>query len=187
MKSTPDRKLLRSDSTIDQRTFDGRGGEVGIDDQDADSIWSDVLSLGQQFRKNIADAMLGVSMQPRRGEILVTRSQRRQETRAIPFRARKHERPNVALPHNVVAAGVPREHERRSLSTARHTRHSRAYFPSPAQEKPTPYQKLAAGGFITNLGREYKLLAQKEERAAASQQSEKTRRRAQPAADDIQF
>lgn len=187
MKSTPDRKLLRSDSTIDQRTFDRHRREVGIDAQDAESIWSDVLSLGEQFRKNIADAMLGVSMQPRRGEILVVRSERTQETRAVSYRARRHERPNVALPHDDVAAGLPRENERRSLSTARHARHSRAHFPSPVQEKLTPNQKLAAGGFMTNLGREYKLLARREERAAMHKKSEKNRRKAQPATDDIQF
>lgn len=187
MSGTPDRKFLRSDSTIDQRTFDRHKREVGIDTQDADSIWSDVLSQGQQFRKNIADALLGVSMQPRLGEILVVRSERAQETRAVSYRAKIHELPKTALPHNNVAAMVPRENERRSLQTARHTRHSRAHFSSPAQEKPTPYYKLAAGGFMTNFGREYTLLSRMEDRAAAYQKKEEERRKSLPATDDIPF
>ena len=185
--SSPDRKFLRSDSARDQRTFNKHGEEVGIDTQDVDSIWSDVLSLGKQFRKNIADAMLGVSMQPRRGEILVTRSERMQETRAVSYRARKHEQPQVALPHDDVEVRVPRENERRSLRTARRTRHSRANFPIPQHERPSPNRKLAAGGFMTNFGREYKLLALREDRVNAYKQKEAARRKAQPATDDIPF
>lgn len=187
MKGLPDRRYDRPDVAIDQRTFGDHGEEIGLDDQDVHSVWSDVLSLGKQFRHNIADAMLGTSMQPRRGEILVTRDGAMQETRAVRYRAKRHGEITLALPHDEVETHVPREHERRSLRTARHSRHSRAHFSSPQQERPSPNEKLAAGGFATNLGRKFKLLAIVEERTKANQEAEAAKRKAQKPTDDIQF
>ncbi len=186
-KLGPERKYLRPDTTIDQRTFDEHGKEVGLDNQTHDEIWADVLSLGKQFGRNIADALLGKARQTRRGEILVTRSEASQDTRSIPYRAKKYELPNAALPHAAVESAIPRENERRSHRTARRTRHSRANFPIPQHERPSANRKLAAGGFMTNFGKEYELLALMEERAAAYQAQEKERRKGRPATDDIKF
>ncbi len=172
---------------IDQRTFDERGNVVGIDNQTHSEIWIDVLSLGRAFGRNIADALLGKAIQTRRGEILITRNEDTQETRAIPFRARRHERPKRELTHDVVNSLLPREHERRSLQTARHSRHSRGHVPTKQEGQITPYRKLSNGGFQSNLGREYELLARMEERAEAYQKAEANRKKAQPATDDIQF
>ncbi len=183
----PERRYLRPDTSIEQRTFDEHGDEVGIDDQTHDEVWADVLSLGKTFGRNIADALLGKAMQPRRGEILVTRSEQSQDTRAIPYRARKHERPHRELTHDVVGALLPREHERRSLRTARHGKHSRGYVEGAARGKMSAAQKLSGGGFQSNLGREYELLALMEERAEAFQKEEAARRKAQPPTDDIPF
>lgn len=183
----PERKYLRPDTSIDQRTFDEHGNEVGIDNQTHDEVWSDVLSLGKAFARNIADALLGKAMQTRRGEILIMRSEDVQETRAIPFRARTHERPARELVHTEVEARLPREYERRSVRTARHGRHSRGHIPPQTEGKISPYRKLSLGGFQSNFGKEYELLALMEERAAAYQQEELARKQSEPPADDIPF
>lgn len=180
-------KYLRPDTSIEQRTFDEHGNEVGIDDQTHDEIWADVLSLGKKFGRNIADALLGNAMQTRRGEILVTRSERSQDTRAIAYRARRHERPYRELGHDVVGALLPREHERRSLRTARHGKHSRGFIEGNPGGKLSAAQKLSLGGFQSNLGREYELLALMEERAEAFRKEEAARRKTQPPTDDIPF
>jgi|GEM_PF-834766 hypothetical protein len=184
---TPERKYLRPDHSIDQRTFDEHGDEVGIEDQTHDEVWTDVLSLGRTFGRNIADTLLKKAIQPRRGEILVTRSERTQETSALPFRARRHERPQHALTHTEVAERVPREHERRSLQTARHDRHTRGSIHLKPQGIMTAARKLSYGGFQTNLGKEYVRLAEQEEQAAIKQREKQTRRKSQRPTDDIVF
>lgn len=182
-----ERKYERPDPAIDQRTFDERGDVVEIDDLTHDEVWVDVLSVGSPFNRNIADQTLGVALQGRRGEILVTRSERTQDSRAISYRARRHERPNLILSHQETRENLPRENERRSLDTARHGKHSRGYTPIPTGTKVSPSEKLSAGGFQTNLGREYKLLALAEEQAAANLREETARRKSRPPADDIPF
>ena len=187
MKGAPERKYLRPDTSVDQRTFDERGNEVGTDNLTHDEVWADVLSLGKTFARNIADTLLGKAMQTRRGEILVTRSENSQDTRAIPYRARKHERPHRELTHDVVGALLPHEHERRSLRSARHGRHSRGHIDGTSEGKMSPSQKLSRGGFQSNLGREYELLARMEERTEAFQKEEAARRKTQLPTDDIPF
>lgn len=127
-------------------------------------------------------------MQGRRGEILIMRSERLQETRAIPYRAKRHGQPTLTLTHRETRENLPRENEWRSLETARHGRHSRGYAPIAVEgTRISPNQKLAAGGFQTNLGREYKLLALAEEETTNRRREETARRKSQPPADDIQF
>lgn len=184
---SPERKYLRPDHSIDQRTFDEHGAEVGTDGLTHDEVWADVLSLGVTFGRNIADKLLGKAIQPRRGEIIVTRSELTQETRAIPFRARRHERPVYMLGHTEVAGLTPREHEKRSLHTARHDRHTRGHVRLKPQGAITPARKLSHGGFQSNLGQEYARLAETEEQAAIRQREEKARRKAQPPTDDVTF
>lgn len=184
---SPERKYLRPDHSIDQRTFDEHGAEVGTDGLTHDEVWADVLSLGVTFGRNIADKLLGKAIQPRRGEIIVTRSELTQETRAVPFRARRHERPQYALGHAEVAGLTPREHEKRSLHTARHDRHTRGHIRLTPQGTLTAARKLSYGGFQSNLGQEYARLAQMEEEAAARKKEEKARRKSQPPSDNIIF
>lgn len=182
-----ERRYERPDTSIDQRTFDEHGGVVEIDALSHDEVWTDVLSVGRSFNRNIADQKLGVAMQGRRGEVLVTRSELLQETRAVPYRAKRHERPNLTLTHRETRENLPRENEKLSLTTARHGRHTRGYSPLPESATMSANLKLAAGGFQTNLGREYKLLALAEEAAATSQREESVRRKSRPPTDDIQF
>lgn len=188
MPNTPDRKYLRSDHTVDQRAFDENHIEVGLGTQDRESIWSEVLSLGKIFQKNIADELLLKSVQPRRGAILVTRLESSQQTRAISFRAAKHEYPKVALSHIDTQAQISRADERRSLTTARHAHHSRAMWTISVEHKDsgTIIRRLAFGGFKTNIGKEYKnkeavLEVEKKEKA------EKARLAQIPTEDDIKF
>lgn len=185
--ASPERKYIRPDTAIDQRTFDEVGEEVSIDNSTHDQTWVDVLSLGIPFGRNIADILLGKAVQKRRGEILVTRSENSQDTRAIPYRAKRHELPRVTLTHRETRENLPRENERRSLETARHGRHSREYTPIPDGITLSPNQRLAAGGFQSNLGREYKLRALAEDQEAARLHDRTARRKSQPPSDDIPF
>ncbi|MBI5019450.1 hypothetical protein HZB58_04225 [Candidatus Gottesmanbacteria bacterium] len=184
---SPEQKYERPDPAIDQRTFDKHGAVVEIDDNSHEQIWSDALSVGIPFKRNVADKKLGIAMQGRRGEILVTRSQRTQDTRAVAYRARRHGQPTLTLSHRETRENLPRENERRSLETALHGRHTRGYTPIPEGTKVSHNQKLAAGGFQSNLGREYKLLALAEELEASQQREKAARRKSQPPADDIPF
>lgn len=184
---SPERKYLRPDHALDQRTFDEHGNEVATDALTHDEVWTDVLSLGRAFGRNIADKLLGKAIQPRRGEIIVTRSELTQETSAIPYRARRHERPRYSMGHTEVAEHTPREHEKRSLQTARHDRHTRGHVRLKPQGAITPARKLSHGGFQSNLGQEYARLAETEEQTATRQREEKARRKAQPPTDDIVF
>lgn len=189
MPILPDRKYLRSDHTVDQRAFDENHKEVGIDIQDKESIWTDVLSLGRTFQKNIADALLGKSVQPQRGEILVTRLESSQQTRAISFRAAKHEHPKVALSHADTLSLIPREDERQSLTTARRKHHSRAMWASSAEHKDfgTNIRRLAFGGFQTNIGEKYKNKEAVLEQVEKKEKAEKARLSQIPTEDDIKF
>ena len=184
---SPERKYERSETAIDQRAFDEHGAVVEIDALTHDEVWTDVLSVGRSFNRNIADQKLGVALQGRRGEVLVTRSELLQETRAVPYRAKRHERPNLTLSHRETRENLPRENEKLSLTTARHGRHTRGYSPLPERGTMSANQKLAAGGFQSNLGREYKLLALAEDAAATRQREESARRKSRLPTDDIQF
>lgn len=189
MHLTPDRILLRPDQSLDQRTFDQSGHEVGIDDQSHDQIWSDLLALGHVFQKNIADALLGESRQPRRGEILVTRSERTQETRAVSYRAHRHERPKTVLPIQEARMVVPVETERRSIQTAYHDKHTRAFWATGSEhiDRGTHLRKLALGGNLPETNRK---LAHREAalaRLEVMEQKRNERRRNEAPSDDIQF
>jgi len=186
MPEIPKRKFLRADHAIDQRTFDTAGDEVGIDNQTHDGVWSDALVTGRRFRRNIADAALGTSLQPRRGEILVTRLESTQETRAIPYRARRHERPEQELTHGQAAASIPQEGERRSVKTARHDRHTRASWQLPEEHKDrgTKLRQLAFGG---NLPKQNARLRHREaalERLDRMEASQRQQQKQAPA-DDV--
>lgn len=189
MPRSRERKYLRSDTTMNQCAFDEHGKVVGIDEQDAHSVWVDLLSLGKQFRRNIADHMLKTSMQPTRGEILVTRDGTTHDTRAVSFRAKIHELPRVALPLADVQALLPRENERRSLETAKHKCHTRASWVVGHEQKDrgTKLKLLALGGFQTNIGEDYKRRKETLERLERMENSEKARRALEPIQDDITF
>lgn len=190
MPRSPDQKYLRSDNTINQCTLDENRKEVGIDLQDKEHVWSEVLSFGEKFLKNIADFSLGESTQPNRGEILVTRNESSQETRAIPYRARLHELPRVALSHANVQASLPRENEKRSLQTARRKHHTRAIWTVGHEQKDrgTQLRKLAFGGWQSAaLGNEYKRKAAALEQLEKIKNAEKARLAQIPTQDNIIF
>lgn len=189
MPRSPDQKYLRSDTTINQCTLDENRKEVGIDLQDKEHVWSEVLSFGEKFLKNIADFSLGESTQPNRGEILVTRNESSQDTRAISYRARIHERPRVALPHADVQTLLPRENEQRSLKTARRKHHTRAIWTVGHEHKDqgTQLRKLEFGGFLTNIGVRYKQESAALEQLEKMNNAEKTRLAQIPTQDDIKF
>ncbi len=178
MPRSPDQKYLRSDTTINQCALDDHGKVVGIDDQDVHSVWTDILSLGNPFRRNIADETLGRSMQPRRGKILITRDGTTHDTRAISYSAKKHEQPRVTLPHNIVQTVVPREDEKSSLATARHQPNSRANWLIGHEHKDrgTKIRQLSRGGWQSaTLGNEYKRKAEALERLEKIENAEKAR------------
>jgi len=189
MPRNGERKYIRADDAIDQRAFDEHHNEVGIDLQDQDHVWSEILSFGEKFLKNIADFSLGESTQPKRGEILVTRNESSQEIRAVAFRAAKHEQPRVTLPHNIVKTVVPREDEKRSIKTARRQRHARAFWTIGHEQKDrgTQLRKLSLGGFQTNIGKQYKLREAALERLERMKNAESARLAQIIPQDDITF
>ncbi len=189
MKNLPDRKYLRSDTSIDQQTFDERGRNVGIDAQTHEEVWNDALATGNTIGRNIADARLGRSVQPRRGEILSTRLGSTQDTRAIPYRARRHEKPTIQMPYEQAAKKIPREAERRSLTTARHDRHTRAHWviTQEAKNRGTKLRQLAFGGNLPKTNERLARRATALERLEEMTARRRAKIQAEQADDGVQF
>jgi hypothetical protein len=172
---------------MDQRTFDASHHEVGLDDDTHDQVWSDFLAVGKHFFRNIADPRLGKAMQSRRGEIIGTRSQRTQDTRALPYKAAHHEKPAVTLPYTQADNATPRESAARSMATAKHDRHTRVFTPGRQEHAVLKARSLARGGLFTNLKDRYQRRSDAADRLERMKQNIANQRRSQPPTDDIKF
>jgi len=147
------------------------------DASDPRRISVEALVISPVKKRKIANEQVGIRpIQPRQGQILVSREEHTGDTVAQAFHPSEHPKPpiEVTLADTKGVIGPPTE--RRSLrQTAMHERHTHAHWPTgTSQDVYGKLRQLALGGFFTTMGDIYrKLLAKVEKQEQAPPPPEK--------------